>query len=150
MKKLFLTIITLIFFAPLWSQNATLKDLQGKWKLVTYATLNASLDVASRKATVTESGKSLGELNKQLLLDMEGYAENLQIAYVEIEGNNFMSVIYDVVKAGPFTISDEKDYQVISAKFDDGTSANIYLIIKDDKLILHYPASSKTYTYAKQ
>jgi len=151
MKKLFLVLFTCSFFMPLWAQKATVADLQGKWKLITYTTINCSLDVATGKATVTETAKTLGKgLTDQLKKDIEAYADNLKIAYVEIEGNNYMQVIYDKVKAGPFTISEQENNQVINAQFDDGTTGSMYFKINGDKLILYFPQSSKTYTYQKE
>ncbi|MCO6148279.1 hypothetical protein [Flavobacterium sp. NRK1] len=151
MKKLMLTIITCMIFMTAWAQKFTEKDLQGKWKLVTYSTVNASLDIATGKATVTETGKSLGSaMEPRIKADIEVYAENLKIAYLEIEGNNFMQVLFDIVKAGPFTIKDKDNYQVLDAKFDDGTKGLIAFTIKDEKLYLTYMGNGKTYIYERQ
>lgn len=150
MKNIILTLTCFLLALPAFSQKLTQKDLQGKWVLVTYSTINASLDVTTGKATVTDTGKSLGpEFGQRIIADMESYAENLKIATLEISGNHFEQVVYDVVKAGPFTIEDKEPNQILNAAFDDGTNASMMVGMKEGKLYLGYPKTGKSYVYAR-
>ncbi|ALM48615.1 hypothetical protein AMR72_06735 [Flavobacterium psychrophilum] len=149
MKKIFLA-IAFCFCLSLWSQNATEKDLQGKWQLITYTTASASLDVETGKVTVDKSANTFGpEMANKLKNDMESYTEMLKTAYVEINGNNFMQVVSDSVKAGTFTLGSQGNYQTIEGVFDDGTTGSIRFLVKDNKLMLNFPIQNKTYTYKK-
>jgi hypothetical protein len=138
-------------FISLRAQKSTLNDLQGKWNLVTYAVINASLDVTTGQVKLAEGAKTLGEgIADQLKSDMESYTDKLKTAYVEIEGNNFTQLIFDSIKVGTFTLSEKDNYQVMDAKFDDGTSGSFYFVIQQEKLVLYFPLSHKTYAYLKQ
>lgn len=151
MKKILFGFICLLFALTAPAQDkVTLQDLQGKWILITYSTINTSLDIKTGKGTLTETGKSLGpQFGERLIADIEGYAENLKIATLEIKGNHFEQILYDVVKSGPFTIEDKDKYQLLNANFDDGTNASMMVGIKDGKLYLGYPKTGKSFIFEK-
>lgn len=143
---------TALFFSilPLWSQNVTEQNIQGKWLLVNYITASANLDIKTGKATVDKSAYSFGkETGDKLKNDMESYTERLKNAYVEINGNNFTQEISDSMLVGVFTIESKDDHQVLKGKFDNGTSGTIRIALKDEKLILTYAGQNKTYIYKK-
>lgn len=150
MKKIFFTITACLCLLSVWSQKFTENDLQGKWILNIYATQSASLNLETGKVTLDKSAYSFGqERADQLQHDMESYSEMLKTAYVEINGNSFIQLIGDSVKAGTFTIGDKENHQTIDGKFDDGSTGSIGFTIKDGKLILFFPQRNKTYIYKK-
>jgi hypothetical protein len=137
--------------APLWAQKLTEKDLQGNWKLITYAVSGASLDVETGKVTLSEADGSplMAAMGIKLKTDMEAYAEGLRVSSLEIIGNTFNQVIVDIARNGSFTITEKGDQQFIAAKFDDGSSDNIPFKIIDGKLYLLSSQSPKQYVYSK-
>lgn len=150
MKKLLF--LTVIFFclSQLWSQEVTQKNIQGKWMLVNYITASANLNVTTGKATVDKSVLSFGqETAERLKSDMESYSEMLKTAYVEIEGNNFLQLVGDSVKAGTFTIEKTNNGTMLNGKFDDGSTGFIRIALQDGKLSLYFPAQNKQYVYKK-
>ena len=151
MKNFLLTICVFFISTPLWAQKATQQDLQGNWKLITYMVPGASLDVATGKVTLSESTTPIAaSMSAKLKADMESYTEMLQLSTLEIKGNNFYRVFYDVVNNGTFTIIDKKEYQIMSTNFDDGTSAEIPFQIKEGKLYTTNLDKSKMYIYIRQ
>ena len=151
MKNFLLTICAFFIFVPLWAQKVTQEDLQGNWKLVTYIVPGATLDIVTGKVTMSEQKNPMDvAVAAKLKADMESYAPGLSQAALEIKGNNFYRVFYDVVNNGPFTIINKTDHQVISASFDDGTTAEIPFRIKDGKLYTTNLEKSKLYIYEKQ
>lgn len=150
MKKSILILSALFFLAPLWAQKATLKDLQGKWKLIIYNVQGASLNVVTGKAVVTDNtGPLMAAMSGKLISDMEMYTEGLRMSTLEIEGNNFSQVIVDFMRNGPFTIIEKDGRQFISGKFDDGTTDEIPFKIVDGNLYLSSLKGPKEYIYRK-
>ena len=144
MKKSFLIICTLFCFAASWAQKVTQKDLQGKWKLISYSIPNATLNVETGEVTLTV----VNDATASLKTDMEGFAEDLKATYIEIEGNNFYQIVIDSVKNGPFTLGEKDGMQSINAVFDDGTQEQLPFELKDGKL--HFKNyGSKIYVYKK-
>lgn len=136
---------------PSWAQKATEKELQGNWKLVTYVVEGASLDIQTGKVTLGKAESQLqAALGVKLKSDMEAYAEGLRQSSLEISGNNFNQVVVDIVRNGPFVITEKNGQQFISAKFDDGSSDNIPFKFVDGKLYLLHSKSPKQYIYEKQ
>jgi hypothetical protein len=150
-KNFLFTFCLFLLMAPLWAQKATEKDLQGNWKLITYAVSGASLDVETGKVTLNEGDGSplMAAMGIKLKTDMEAYAEGLRVSSLEITGNNFYQVIVDFARNGSFTITEKNDQQFISAKFDDGSGDDIPFKIIDGKLYLLSSQSPKQYVYSK-
>ena len=144
MKKSLFIICTLLCFAASWAQKVTEKELQGKWKLISYTVTNATLDVETGKVTVVNPNDTSASLKK----DLEGFADDLKTAYIEIQGNNFYQIITDAVKNGPFTLDEKNGIQSINAAFDDGTNEQLPFIMKEGNL--HFKLRhNKTYVYKK-
>lgn len=144
MKKSFLIICALFCFAASWAQKVTQKDLQGKWKLISYSIPNATLNVETGEVTLAV----VNDATVSLKTDMEGFAEDLKATYIEIEGNNFYQIVLDSVKNGPFTLGEKDGMQSINAIFDDGTQEQLPFELKDGKL--HFKNyGSKIYVYKK-
>ena len=149
MKIIFL-ISTFFLEFTAQSQNLTEKDIQGKWILTKYNTTNASLDIKTGKVTLEKSAFTFGDdTANKLKNDMESYAEQLKTAYVEIDGNNFTQLISDAILVGTYTIESKEGYQVLSAKFDNGNSGSMHIMLKNGLLTLSHPGRGKTYVYKK-
>lgn len=150
MKKILYTLFLSFFITLTWAQKATQQDLQGKWKLVTYAVSGAILDIETGKATVAETDNALqAAMGVKLKADMESYAEGLRMSELEISGNNFYQVIADFARNGPFTITEKDGQQYISASFDNGTTDSIPFKIIEGKLVLQNTQGNKQYVYSK-
>jgi hypothetical protein len=150
MKSFFLTLTAFLFMLPLWAQKATEKDLQGNWRLITYAVQGASLDVQSGQVTLDKPDSTLmAAMTVNLKADMEAYAEGLRQSSLEIVGNNFNQVIVDFVRNGPFTLGEKNGHQVITAHFDNGTSDDVPFEIVNGKLHLSNSQGNKRYIYEK-
>ena len=150
MNKIFFFIGLFFSILPLWSQNVTEQNIQGKWKMVNYITASANLDLQTGKVTLDKTAYSFGqETADKLKSDMQSYSEMLKTATVEIKGNNFTQEISDSLLVGTFTIETKDDHQVLKGKFDNGTNGTIRIALQEGKLILTYPGQNKTYIYKK-
>lgn len=156
MKNLLLSVFLFVTISPLLAQAKaeifTEKDIQGKWKLVTYATDEVSLDITTGQATVNDvvaktKGPELAEVLKE---DTEAQLEKLKYDYLEITGTKFSLLTEGVVKLGTYKIKrDKKNNQVVTATFKDTSKSTVPLIMKDGKLVLHQKYTGKTLTFEK-
>lgn len=122
-----LTFIVCLFTTFVSAQKITEKDLQGNWKLTTYISYGASLDVETGEITIPkeiEATTNPGIL-EQIKGNMAQFKEQLKTSYIYITGNNIRQIMADQVKDGPFTLKENKGFYAIAANFDDGTSKNI-------------------------
>jgi hypothetical protein len=124
---------------PLWAQKYTQAEIQGKWKLVTYITSEATLDLTTGKATVDDivAAKYGPEYTAELIKKTEALTEKLRLSYLEIDGAKFALLVNDVVRSGTYKIKkDKKNKQIIQATFLDTSQSTVPFIMKDGNIVL--------------
>lgn len=152
MKNLLLSVFLFVSTMPLWSQIVTEKDFQGKWKLVSYTTKDATLDVATGKATVNEaSQKSLGpEFTARLIEEMEALAKDYNDDYLEFKGKKFSLFVENDIRKGSYKITrDKENNQVVVATFKDTSKSTVPINLHEGKLVIEQKYTGKLYTFEK-
>lgn len=156
MKSLLLSVFLFVTVSPLWAQATaeifTEKDLQGKWKLVTYSANNTSLDVESGRVTVDEVYEKTikPEVAASLKENMEKEAANYKDDYLEVTGKKFSMFVNNKTQKGSFKITrDKKNNQVITATFKDSSMSTVPLLFKDGKMIIKQKYTGKIFTFEK-
>lgn len=153
MKNLLLSVFLFVSAMPLWSQIVTEKDFQGKWKLVSYTTKDATLDVATGKATVNEaSQKNLGpEFTAKLIEEMEALANEYHNDYLEFKGKKFSMFVDDKITKGTYKITrDKENNQVVVATFKDTSKSTVPINLHEGKLVIEQRYTGRIFTFVKE
>ncbi|MFD2603055.1 hypothetical protein [Flavobacterium suzhouense] len=157
MKNLLLSVFLFITASPMWSQAVaevySEKDLQGKWKLVTYREKSVSLDLASGKATIDEPIEKTikhDEVAAMLRTNLESEAEHYQEGYLDVSGKNFKMFVHENLNKGTFRITRDKNInQVIVGTFKDKTKTTVPVKFKDGRLIIEQPYTNRIFTFER-
>lgn len=152
MKNLLLSFFFLLCIMPLRAQ-LTAEEIQGKWKLVTVTTNEATVDVATGKVTMDNGPKKvLGTVKSdQIKKEFEDASEGFKTEYLEVKGNTFAVFMDGKLREGSFKVTkDKKDAPVIIATFKDKTYSKVSFRMKDGKAMLKPADSERTYIYEKE
>jgi hypothetical protein len=136
MKKLLFLCLACLISSLSQAQQLTEKDFQGNWKLKEYVASGATLDVATGQVTAS---KELAEnahavVVEQIVSSLKQAAEPLRTAYFTVNGNNVSQSMMDQLQVGTYTLGEKNGRQVMMARFDDGSTADIYVAIIDNQL----------------
>lgn len=156
MKNLLLSVFLFVIVSPLWAQATaeiyTEKDLQGKWKLVSFSANNVTLDVESGVATVDEVYEKTikPELAATLKQDMEINAADYKDDYLDVTGKKFVMYVNNKTQKGSFKINrDKKNNQVITATFKDTSKSTVPLLFKNGRMIIKQKYTGKIFTFER-
>lgn len=135
MKKIiFLALISFIGITAT-AQKATEKDVQGKWKMISFAADDVTIDILAEKFTLApELEKSLTPAQKEEMeLSMQMGIEMLKEAYASFEGTKFSQVVGPETQTGSFFMKDGNSMVSIN---DNGEVIDLVATIVDKKLHL--------------
>ena len=116
-------------------QKATEKDLQGKWKMVSFTADDVSIDITAGKYTLSpEMSKNLtAEQKEEMDLSMQMGIEMLKEAYATFEGSAFSQVIGPQSQKGNLIMKNGSPFVSFT---DNGELVELAAAIIDKKLHL--------------
>lgn len=128
-------VITCFIAFTATAQKATEKDLQGKWKMVSFAADDVSIDIVAGKYTLSpEMSKNLtAEQKEEMDLSMQMGIEMLKEAYATFEGTTFNQFMGPENQKGTLIMKEGSPYVSIN---DNGQVVDLAAAIIDKKLHL--------------
>jgi hypothetical protein len=152
MRKIIFIFTACLFTIFASAQKITGQDLQGNWKLTTLNTAGITLDVASGKIVSSKENEITTSPDAFAIIkdNISQYGESLQNSYVHISGSIIKQTMGDQTKTGSFTIKDYKKIQLIFTKYDDGTTSELPIKIKNEKLYITNHKNKQELVYSKE
>ena len=155
MKKLVYLCVAICFSTLATAQKVTQADLQGTWKMISFAGGGVNVDVLAEKFTVDpEIEKQLtAETKQQMELGMLQAMEMFKESYAVIDGANLKQSMGPQEQKGTFTMKEQdgKQFLVLTVAGAPATE-DLGVSIVDKKLHITQgaPGDAATFIYVKQ
>ena len=128
MKKLFLLLLVAASFAA-QAQTVTQKDLQGKWKLVTFINENGTVDIAKGTWKLNAGAEDAKDNAAELY---EGIIAQSKDAVLVIKGDTASQVVEGQEFETQYSLEDKNGKTYIT--MDQGTTGAPQVFIKDGQM----------------